>query len=148
MCGMPNFCLLCAVKSSPGDPALALAGGDSIFQNCLPRPSASQPPPAKEVTLQRRKRARFLLVGSIPRCTETLRGWGRESLVWPKMLKSVRACERWSVSVTALAQKYSPLVQCTEIKLHIEKELTQDLASLFWDGMGEEPEKQQSNIHI
>ena len=64
------------------------------------------------------------------------------------MLKSVRDRQRQSVSITALAQKYSPLVQCTEIKLLVEKELAQDLSSLFWEGMGEEPEKQHANIHI
>lgn len=52
------------------------------------------------------------------------------------------------MSVTALAQKYSPLVQCPEIKLPVEKELARDLASLFWEGMGKEPEEQQANIHI
>lgn len=45
------------------------------------------------------------------------------------------------MSITALAQKYSLLVQCTEIKLPIEKKLAQDFASLFWEGMREEPEK-------
>lgn len=149
MCRMPNFCLLRAVKSGPGHLALALGGGDGVFQNCLRRPSASQPPPAKEVALQRWKRIRkFLSVRSIPGCTKTLWGVERQSLAWPKMPKSVGARQRRSVSVTSLAQKYSPLVQCTEIKLPVEKELAQDLASLFWEGMGEEPEKQHANIHI
>ena len=115
----------------------------------LSRPNTSQPLPAKEVTLQRWKRVRkFPSVGSISGCAETLRGEGRQSLVWPKMPKSVRARQRRSVSVTVLAQKYSPLVQCTEIKLLVEKELAQDLESLLWEGMGLEPEKQQANIHI
>lgn len=47
-----------------------------------------------------------------------------------------------------LLKSLSSLVQCTKIKLPVEKELAQDLASLFWEGMGEEPEKQHANIHI
>lgn len=34
MCGMSNFCLLCAVESGPGHLARALGGGDGVFQNC------------------------------------------------------------------------------------------------------------------
>lgn len=78
-------------------------------------------------------RQKFPSVGSILGCTETLWGERMESLVWPKMLKSVRALQRRSVSIYALAQKYSPLMQCAEIKLPIEKELAQNLASSFWE---------------
>lgn len=54
-------------------------------------------------------------------------------MVWPKMLKSVRARQRRSVSTYALAEEYTPLVQYAEIKLPVEKELAQNLVSSFWE---------------
>lgn len=144
---MPNFCLLRAVKSGPGHPALALGGGDSLLK--LPAKAKHLPATASQgghfAAMEDRK---FPLVRSIPGCAKTPRAGGRQSLVWPKMPKLVRARQRRSVSITTLAQKYCPLVQYAEIKLAVEKELARDFASFFWEGMGEEPEEQHANIRI
>lgn len=52
------------------------------------------------------------------------------------------------MSVTTLAQKQFHLVKHAEIELPVGKELARDLLFLSGEGMGEQPGKQQANIHI
>lgn len=65
-----------------------------------------------------------------------LQSKGRQSLAWPKMLKLVRTRQRGSVGAVT-PKPLPPYAAHWNKAPHSETELTQDLASSFWEGSQE-----------